>query len=239
MTTFPSLDEYTQAKQSRQASQLSALSQIMAQPETSWADELFSRWPHKLPRAVRKALPKPALHAWRAKRGEELQRQFEEDEAAMEELMAMVLADTEVMETHRQAATEILALANSVTDLTRITVVSDHVSAEFELEEGYSEEEMIHALCWALEEGGGITLRQRLALRSQVRGEDGTMNWVHQERIYGIACGEGQWQGVTAAQMRHAYTHKPDGTPLAVDASTTFGNAQDLVRKAKPGRARH
>lgn len=239
MATFSDLDDYTKAKQSRRDFQMSALNQILALPEEARADELFSRWPHKLPRAVRKALPKPALHAWRARRGEELQRQFEEDEAAMEELMSMMMADAAVMEAHRQTAMEILGLARSIADLKRITVVSEHSHVEFDLKEDNSEDEMIYSLCWALEEGGGITLRQKLALRSQVRGEDGTMNWVHQERIYGIACSQGQWQGVTAAQMRHAYTHKSDGTPLPVDASTTFGNAQDLIRQAKPGRARH
>lgn len=240
MTTHASLsDFYAQTKLNRHENQLEAMNQIMSKPQNSWAEALISRWPNKLPKAVRKALPKEALHGWRAKRSEKIDQDIREEMAVMEEFLAQMEADSSLMDTHGRAADEIYAIITSVADLKSVTVVSGRDHEVFESDDEDLELLLPIALCWALERGGGVTIRQALALRSQVRGEDGKMHWINQERVYGIACANGQWEAVTAAQMRHAYSHRPDGTPLPVDATTTFGNCQDLARKTKAGGRRH
>lgn len=220
---------YWQEKNRRIQTQKEIVSRVMELPEDHWGEALFDLWPEKLPKVVRSAIPGYVLQDWRSCREALTEKRVEEFFALQEEMMDFEARMLQALATHNEKGMELLAPLQSMVGMKAVTIQSGELVFKFERGDGWNFEGILEAICWALEEGGGITVRQELSLRVQIPQPDGTMAWVPQERVYGFFCINGEWQPVTPAQMRHAYTHTPDGQPLPPDPETSFGDARDLV----------
>lgn len=230
----------------RRQTQRAHLDTVMALPERARGGALFALWPDKLPRVVRKKLPSPVLQSWRVLRGAAVATRISEFMDAMDLMHAQILDDDDggadkraaiedMMHRHGDQVRAIERLVVSVSQLKSISFsLGNGLSAKFDLDDGQDyEDDVTFGICMALELGGGITLRQTLPLRSHVKNDQGQMEWRAQERVYGISCHDGQWEGLSAAQMRQAYEHDREGRRLEADPITSFGDAKDLIRGLK------
>lgn len=237
-----------EVRQSRRQTQADHLATVMSLPDRARGGALFALWPGKLPRSVRRAITPQVLAAWRRIRAiveEHKLRAFIESMDGMRSLLhldddeedgyvgAQTRASIELMMLeHKDQVNSLQQLVVSISQLKQITIgLSNGKTRKFDLEDGHDhEDDIILGFCMAMDMGGGITLRQTLSLRTQVKNDQGEIEWRAQERVYGIHCDEGQWEGITAAQMRAAYEHDQEGNKLGPDPLTSFGNAKDLIR---------
>lgn len=232
-----SRQDYWNAKNRRIRSQKKALQAILCLPPGEPEKALFARWPEKLPKAVRKEIPSSLLAQWRAQRAVVAQKRLDEFVAQYLEMTSFIDRMDEAIEAHHVEGLELVDALLSVVGVESIAIHCAEVDFRFTPKQGWDREEILGGVCWAMEEGGGITVTQKLSLRAQVRQPDGTMAWVPQLRVYGFLCDSGQCKPVSAAQMRHTYNHTPDGEPLAPLPGVGFGNGQDLLRAARSSRA--
>lgn len=218
--------DYLEEKTTRKTNQLTFLAHVLALPERTQAKTLLALWPEKLPKAVRSRLPKKLLQAWRGARAEKV-------EARGELFFNMVKENNDfLMERHGEKSMDICSLVESVPSLHAVIVSpegeeqhmypppkNDHVSSDLFL-----------AFCLALEVGGSVVLRQMSPLRVQVKNDKGQLEWVNQERVYGLVCHEGDFVPLSAAQMRQGCSVDHDGNPLVRDPKIVFGDMKATAR---------
>lgn len=232
---------YQDTKRARHQTQAAHLATVMALPERARAGTLFALWPERLPRLVRSQIDKPTLAAWRALREAEHDSRWEAIDMqmdAMKEVERQQAIAHMLMDEHGEAVGDITALIKSLTNLKKISINAGSQLVSFDLENGEEVDHADLAIAMALHVGGGIVIRQSSALRAQVKDTNGQMNWVQQERVYGIGCAQGKWFAMSESEMRTAYNHDQQGNPLPHDGATTFGSLREQARKfsAKRGR---
>lgn len=71
---------------------------------------------------------------------------------------------------------------------------------------------------------GGVQLRHPLPLRVQRANNQGVMEWVHQEKIYGFALQQGIFEALSVQDLNVAYCTGPHGEHLPLDVGTHVGN---------------
>ena len=242
---------YSEAKQQKRKEQLRAYEAVLSLPVRAQGSALYALWPQKLPKVVRRAIQAPLRKMWLHARGEKMRLFHEAFVHALEHVqqdheLLEALEDQDDMEAfeqmlltqHGQAIDDLSAIVFSLPHLKDVTMVCDEAFRVFEFEEdsvlkgGRNEAHQFKmALGIALDEGGGITVRQKLPLLSQVENEQGEMEWKNQERVFGFACFEGQWAGLTASDMRQAHnTDHTTGKVVPHDPVTSIGDAHNLVR---------
>lgn len=231
---------YSSRKQARRQTQAQHLETVRQLPIRSQAAALFGLWPERLPRLVRRQIDKTTLAGWRALRSQAHDQRWE---AFDEMLDAQIQLDEQaqiraLLETeHGAAAFQIQALVGSLSNLKSLVITAGEQAMTLDVAGGEDvEDDALYAIMLALHLGGSVVARQNLALRTQVKNAQGKMEWVHQERIYGIVCEDGQWTAMSEAQMRNAYCHDAQGNPLARDPVTSFGTLKALVRTQQRSR---
>jgi hypothetical protein len=225
---------YRAQRAARHATQDAGLDTVMALPERARATTLYALWPERLPRRVSRKIPASLRQDWRALRSHTHDARWAELFAAMDQLQHEEDPPAfmgQLLDAHGVAAAQILALVDSLPDVMFVAVTVANRSFQFE---GLTEEpvrrELLEAFALSLEIGGGIIVRQRTALRTQVM-IDGQSQWLYQQRVYGVMAGQGQWNTLTEAQMRQAYMHDQAGQPLPHDPGTVFGDLKNNARR--------
>ena len=231
-------------RQDRRQTQLAHLDVVKGLPERARGGALFALWPQKLPNTVRHVIDPLTRSQWRAARarategriqkflGEMARREAEIDQ--MMEHVEQAQVEEILLEAHGEQARVLTRAVGSLTGLKSIVIfLADGMRRKFDPNHEQDSQDLLVSVCMALNMGGGIVVRQQLALRVQVRNAQGAMEWRAQERVYGFSCGEGQWTALTAADMRNSYEHDQEGNRLEPDPWTSFGNGKDLVRGVK------
>lgn len=75
----------------------------------------------------------------------------------------------------------------------------------------------------ALNEGGGLMIRQFLPVKVQRRMPNGRLMWVPEKKLYGLYLGEGHAHGLSADAVRSAScTDAQTGAPLAPEDGVSY-----------------
>lgn len=241
---------YQAMKSDRRTHQLSQLDTICSLPAGAQADALFAVWPERLPRVVRSKVDTDLLKGWRAlrekrhdERWEALHDMLDEEGDQLSDDERAEQIDYLLLQKYGDEAEKICALVETLSDLKFITAaitVPTHPDQEpmlLDLEcEGLDQEELRFNLMLlfvrSLHFSAGIQIRQTLPLRTQVKNRSGEMEWVHQERVYGIVTLQGEWAPITEQEVKRAYNHDhEDGSVLPKDPITSFGTLWPAYKK--------
>lgn len=71
---------------------------------------------------------------------------------------------------------------------------------------------------------GGVQIRHPLALRVQRHNENGVLEWVQQEKIYGFSLIQGEITPLSAQQLTHSHCRGPNGEQWPLEAGTHIGH---------------
>ena len=236
---------YQLARRQRFDAQDAHWAAVQQLPARAQAGALFALWPHKLPKRLRRLIKGTLLDQWRALRRADQDKKME----AFHQLVDQMLFEMEdqrhqemLIIKHESSIEEIHSVLNLIPNIECVTVVTPQDTYKIDLPLDDDDDPLFHELsakelnlmlAVALDqESAGVVIRQTSPLRTQVTNAQGQMEWQHQQRVYGMLCGRGQWKALTDKEMRQSYIHDPEGNLLPHDPLTTFGNFKDYAKKA-------
>ncbi len=116
--------------------------------------------------------------------------------------------------------------------LTLVTEASEFtidIDAEGVCGYGPGHESLFRAkLARALQEGGGLMIRQFLPMKVQRRMPNGKLLWIPEKKLYGLFLGQGALRPFSAAEVRHAScTDAATGAALAPEPGLTYASWEE------------
>lgn len=251
MTSSPSRQSvYNLSKRIRQARQLTHYEECAGQPLADRMRAWRLHWPHRVPKIVWARMSSHEHLAWltghQASRLRQLIDQNPTSQPVLLRWRIQALAEKAV-QVQASPLTDLCAVINKIkgplaaivhfsvraladpSASTPTSFVGQYVADE-KRDWGADAPSLRMALALGLEDEGSVVIRQQLPLRAQRRQPDGSVDWVHQERAYGIRLNQGNWESVSAEEVRQAYAQRDIEDPAApAGAALSYGEFQSLV----------
>lgn len=85
-------------------------------------------------------------------------------------------------------------------------------------------------LASAIENGGGLIIRQFLTIKVERKMPNGKKLWIPRKNIYGISLGSGSWRPLSTSEVKlaHCIDHKT-GKPIPPEPDVSFCDLSDII----------
>lgn len=195
--TQTDMDPVTSSRQVRRTRQQAYWSRIRELPEAARAQALFEQWPIKLPRWLRRRLPKDTYQAWKhlgvVRDDAHWAATMEEYQAHQEHAFAQRRAQKALV-AHADMLSQLMVIVDSLAGARTLTMnAALENGTEFtdvvELADGLraADQPAICAhLALAMDASGSLVLRQQTPLHTMARDPRGQMRKIPQCRVYGV-----------------------------------------------------
>lgn len=233
-------------KSGRRARQKEAWEGVLRLPAEERPAALFAAWPQKLPRWLIPRLSPELRQERQALREQAANARMQDYLDMLGSQMSLDAVVRQSLAEHTLAIQEACAVIDGLPGLRRLSFsiaspqgVEWVVKEELAAEQKASESSVLPAVALAIAMGGGLTIRQDTALR--VLAPDprtGEPSWRPQQRVYGMALGDGGWMALGDKEMRSAHTtNAATGQPLPAEPGLIYADLKAVAKRCVRPRA--
>ena len=225
---------------------------IQSLEEESQPFAIFELWPQKVPKILWKRCSTKQKKLWHIQRIQMLERKIFDSCPELSNLLINLRLQknfVKAIEKYGDIFNDIFKIIikipnkkNIVVNFSDIPDEDDLIQDDLELsvevvidkDNKISEEDMgkiLESVCMGLEKEGEIIIYQELPLKIQRKNKNGEMEWINQEKVFGVRLQNSSWTGLNKNEVRNTLTvNKENGDTIPIPLGLFCGDMEDFIK---------